>query len=46
MRDYFAAKAMVGFNDRIGSQSEQNWFDDIAKGAYRMADAMLKAREA
>jgi hypothetical protein len=46
LRDYFAAKAMVGFNDRIGSQSDQNWFDDIAKGAYRMADAMLKAREA
>jgi hypothetical protein len=46
LRDYFAANAMQGFNDRIGSQSDQRWFDEIAKGAYRMADAMLKARQA
>jgi hypothetical protein len=45
LRDYFAAKAMQGFNDRVGSNSDQRWFDDIAKGAYRMADAMMKARE-
>jgi hypothetical protein len=44
LRDYFASNAMQGFNDRIGSQSDQRWFDEIAKGAYRMADAMLKAR--
>jgi hypothetical protein len=44
LRDYFAAKAMQNFADQIGSQSDQEWFDQIAKGAYRMADAMLKAR--
>jgi len=44
LRDYFAAKAMQNFRDQIGSQSDQEWFDQIAKGAYRMADAMLKAR--
>ena len=46
LRDYFAAKAMQNFRDQIGSQSDQEWFDKVAKGAYRMADAMLKAREA
>ena len=46
LRDYFAAKAMQNFRDQIGSQSDQEWFDKVAEGAYRMADAMLKAREA
>lgn len=45
MRDYFAAGAMQNFADQIGSQSDQEWFDKVAEGAYRMADAMLKARE-
>ena len=45
LRDYFAAKAMQGFLDEVGSQSNQEWFDQIAKNAYRMADAMMKARE-
>lgn len=45
LRDYFAAKAMQNFRDQIGSQSDQEWFDSMAEGAYRMADAMLKARE-
>ena len=44
MRDYFAAKAMQEFLDEVGSQSDQAWFAQIAKNAYRMADAMLKAR--
>ena len=44
LRDYFAAKALQNFRDQIGSQSGQEWFDQIAKGAYRMADAMMKAR--
>ena len=43
LRDYFAAKAMQNFRDQIGSQSDQEWFDKVAEGAYRMADAMLKA---
>ena len=46
LRDYFAAGAMQNFADQIGSQSDQEWFDKVAQGAYRMADAMLKAREA
>jgi hypothetical protein len=46
LRDYFAAKAMQEFLDEVGSQSDQAWFDQIAKNAYRMADTMLKAREA
>ena len=46
LRDYFAARALQNFRDQIGSESGQEWFDKVAKGAYRMADAMLKAREA
>ena len=46
LRDYFAARALQNFRDQIGSQSDQEWFDRIAEGAYRMADAMLKARQA
>jgi len=46
LRDYFAAKALQNFRDQIGSQADQEWFDLMAKGAYRMADAMMKAREA
>jgi hypothetical protein len=46
LRDYFAAKAMQEFLDEVGSQSDQVWFDQIAKNAYRMADTMMKAREA
>ena len=45
LRDYFAARALQNFRDQIGSQSDQEWFDLMAEGAYRMADAMLKARE-
>jgi len=45
LRDYFAARALQNFRDQIGSQSDQEWFDKVAEGAYRMADAMLKARQ-
>ena len=45
LRDYFAARALQNFRDQIGSQSDQEWFDLVAEGAYRMADAMLKARD-
>ncbi|MFN9903408.1 MAG: hypothetical protein ACK55Z_32470 [bacterium] len=41
LRDYFAAKAMQG----LVSKSSYD-FTDIAKCAYLIADAMLKAREA
>ena len=45
LRDYFAAKAMQAFLDQVGWKSDQKWFDEIAEGAYKTADAMLKARE-
>jgi hypothetical protein len=45
LRDYFAARALQNFRDQIGSQSDQEWFDLMAEGAYRMADAMMKARQ-
>jgi hypothetical protein len=38
MRDYFAAKAMQAL-------VQGNYFDVTATLAYKMADAMLKARE-
>jgi hypothetical protein len=42
MRDYFAAKAMQGdFNAGVSD----NEFNAVAKRAYEMANAMLKARE-
>ena len=42
LRDYFAAKAMQG--DFIAGIHFDN-FADCANRAYKMADAMLKARE-
>lgn len=42
LRDYFAAKAMQGM--LVNGAFDK--FDHIALDAYRMADAMLKAREA
>ena len=44
LRDYFAAKAMQG---ELASQSPENEYtnlDALAVLAYRVADAMLKAR--
>ena len=46
MRDYFASRALQNFRDQIGSQSDQEWFDKVAEGAYLLADAMMKARGA
>ena len=46
LRDYFAAKAMQSFLDEVGSESDQRFYKDIAIGAYQVADAMMKAREA
>ena len=42
LRDYFAAKAMQGFQDQWVYDNS----DEIASKAYALADAMLKAREA
>ena len=44
LRDYFAAKAMQGHLSEGGWKCDQSHFDDVARGAYRLADAMLKAR--
>lgn len=45
MRDYFAAKAMQADFD-IGNCIHEQEFAWAAKRAYKIADAMLKAREA
>ena len=45
LRDYFAAKAMAAMISHPDSSVDVPP-STFAKGAYRMADAMLKAREA
>jgi hypothetical protein len=40
LRDYFAAKAMQAFLTRIPMSG-----DEQARAAYKVADAMLKARD-
>ena len=42
LRDYFAAKAMQGF---LGDPNVPLDDDKLAEWSYKMADAMLKARE-
>lgn len=43
LRDYFAAKALQGI---CASNPSEEWTDErIADDAYRLADAMLKARD-
>jgi hypothetical protein len=42
LRDYFAAKAMQGMMAEVHDPN----CEYIAQTAYKMADAMLKAREA
>lgn len=56
LRDYFAAKALVGYianSEESGSEPTLVWLAGeahdpiaIAHVCYRMADAMLRAREA
>jgi hypothetical protein len=47
LRDYFAAKAMDGFNRHmVAYEWGQDVIDVAARNAYALADAMLKAREA
>jgi hypothetical protein len=45
LRDYFAAKAMQGMLAACTGWSDADQ-DRLASTSYRMADAMLKAREA
>lgn len=43
LRDYFAAKAMQGI--LANSEANRSWTDDdVAKFAYRQADAMIAER--
>jgi hypothetical protein len=42
LRDYFAAKAMEGL---VVVTPDLIHFESVADAAYKMADAMLKARE-
>ena len=45
LRDYFAAKAMQGFVSTLtGVDFEPKW-SVLATDSYKMADAMMKARE-
>lgn len=49
LRDYFAAKALPSIlnpNPVTGQYALVTDFEDCAITAYKMADAMLKAREA
>ena len=45
LRDYFAAKAMQGIMSRVDGCHPADTKEDIGKWSYRVADAMLKARE-
>lgn len=42
LRDYFAAKAMQGL---LSNRNAEAAIDEFAVKAYRMADAMMKARK-
>lgn len=44
MRDYFAARMMASELSREMRQHEGYNYDNAAKRAYRMADAMITAR--
>jgi hypothetical protein len=45
LRDYFATHAMQGLLAGLLAYGHDIMWDEIAKDAYRQADAMLKARE-
>lgn len=44
LRDYFAGQAIDGLLAEGGWGGDLSYFEDVAEGAYRMADAMMKAR--
>jgi hypothetical protein len=50
LRDYFASKALqpiakAFLEKELDLEDPNGWMDGLAYDAYRMADAMLKARE-
>jgi hypothetical protein len=46
LRDYFAAKAMTSILSEDPDYHTKHDFIDLADFSYRVADAMMKAREA
>ena len=46
MNKIIAAKAMQRLLATIDTYPDEHWRDGLAMDAYRMADAMLKARDA
>jgi hypothetical protein len=48
LRDYFAAKAMAGAitDPKLRMGNTDNWMPTMAMYSYKIADAMLAAREA
>jgi len=42
LRDYFAAKAMQGM---MADHTRDNYVEEIAEHAYKIADAMVKVRK-
>lgn len=46
MRDYFAAKVIQGLCGNSADEGPNGWgYEEQAQYAYKMADAMLKARD-
>lgn len=45
LRDYFAAKAMEGMLATLIEVDGEPFWNVIATDSYKMADAMMKARE-
>ena len=45
LRDYFAAKAIAGFFSAGGWYGDGEYYSQVAKDAYKLADAMMKARQ-
>jgi hypothetical protein len=46
LRDYFAAKVLpVIYTEAINFDESYASFDEVAEDAYRLADAMLKAKD-
>jgi hypothetical protein len=43
LRDYFAAAALQGL---VADHTRDNYPEELAAYAYRLADAMIRAREA
>ena len=44
LRDHFAGLAMQNFAEQVGRNADQYYYEQVAEGAYKMADAMLKER--